>query len=357
MPRVVIRRPAVWIPAVAGILLLGVIVLRVIDASTPTAGAPTVDQIRQESGIPVTIAPVESGDLAVWRGFNGTVSGLRDAVITARTGDRVVAVSVAVGDAVREGQVVVRQAGEAAQSRLRQAEAAFQQAERTVGRLRPLHEAGAISDQDLDMAVTQLELAEADLAAARDALALSSPLSGTVTEVIARPGMIPEPGDPLVRVANLSQLVVRVRASAREVAEIEPGQPARLRSGFAEGQVRRVALQADPASRLVEVEIAFPPGSGLTPGTLANVEVRIASREDALHVPHAAVRDGMVWIVGQDNLASRRPVQVGLASADRVEILSGLDPGDRVVVQGGSLLSEGARLQVVNGEAEAPGDV
>src|SRR5690606_24022680 len=102
----------------------------------------------------------------------------------------------------------------------------------------------------------------------------TSPLTGTTTEVVARAGMIPSPGDPLVRVADLSELVVRLNVSAGQAAEIREGQPARLPGGMnVPGEVRRLALQADPESRLVEVEIAFPPGSGMIPGTLVPVEV------------------------------------------------------------------------------------
>jgi multidrug resistance efflux pump len=84
--------------------------------------------------------------------------------------------------------VLVRQAGETSAARVRQAEAARSQAQRTVERLRPLHGAGAICDQEWDQALTQLELATTDVVTARDVLTLTSPLSGTVTEVMARPG-------------------------------------------------------------------------------------------------------------------------------------------------------------------------
>jgi RND family efflux transporter MFP subunit len=217
-----------------------------------------------------------------------------------------------------------------------------------VDRLRPLHEAGAISDQEWEQAQTQLELASADVATARDVLTLTSPLAGIVTEVIARPGMIPSSGDPLVRVADLSELVVYIRVSAADVREIREGQAARLFEGGPVGQVRRVGLQADPESRLVEVQVGFPPSSGLVPGTLATVQIEVASLADVVNVPRGAVREGSVWVVGADSVASRRAVRVGLATADRVEIASGLQPGERVVVDGASLLSEGARVRIVD---------
>lgn len=357
MVKIDIRRRRVWIPVVLGVAFLAIVVVRVIQAGTPEEPSPSVEDIRQQSGLPVTVAEARRGELEIWMPFNGSVSGVRDAVIRARTGDQIASVLVSVGEYVREGQVVVRQAGETTLARTRQAELALEQAQRTVNRLRPLHEAGAISDQEFDQAVTQLELARADLAAARDMLALTSPLAGTVTEVTARPGMIPSSGDPLVRVADLSQLVVRLHVSAREASLIREGQPARLGSGAVLGRVRRVALQADPVSRLVEVEVAFPPGSGLIPGTLATVEIQVASADEAVQVPSTAVEEGFVWVVGEDEQVSRRPVQVGLEGVDRVEIVSGLEAGEQVVVEGGSLLSEGARVRIVNASGGIRDDV
>ncbi len=347
MAKIDIRDARVWVPALIGIVLVGVIVLRVVQASTPGEATPTVEQIRGEQGIPVTVATVAGGALAVTREYNGSVSGAREALVRARSGDQITTVPVSVGDRVGSGAVLVRQAGEASGARVRQAQAARLQAQRTVDRLRPLHEAGAISDQEWEGALTQLELARADVAAAGDVLTLTSPLAGTVTEVTARPGMIPSAGDPLVRVADLSQLVVYLRVGAAEAAEIREGQRAVLPSSGAQGTVRRVALQADPATRLVEVEVAFPPAVGLVPGTLATVQIEVASRGDAVQVPRTAVRDGAVWVIDEQNVASRREVQVGLQSRDRAEIVAGLSGGERVVVEGGSLLSEGARVRVV----------
>jgi RND family efflux transporter MFP subunit len=331
------------------VLLIGVIVLRVVQARSTEEAAPTVEEIREQQGIPVTAATAVRGDLDVWRSFSGTVSGIRDAEVRARTGDQIAAVSVAVGQRVSQGQTLVRVAGEAAQARVRQAEAALAQAQRAVDRLRPLHDAGAISDQEWENAVTRYQMARDDVAAAGEMLALTSPLSGTVTEVTARPGMIPSPGDPLVRVADLSRLVVRLHMSAADVREIEAGAPARVPGG-GEGEVQRIALQADPATRLVEVEVAFPPGSRLVPGTLERVDVRVGSQPDAVQVPREAVRDGVIWVIDGDERAVRRPVAVGLLTSERAEIRSGVDVGERVVVRGASLLSEGARVRVVNGQ-------
>jgi RND family efflux transporter MFP subunit len=344
-----IRRTRVWLPALVGTLLVAVVVFRVVQATAQADAQPTVEQIRAEQGVAVTVASVVAGELVAWHEFNGTVSGAQEAVVRARTGDEIASVPVTVGSRVGRGQVLVRQAGEGTAARVRQAEAARRQAASTVERLRPLHAAGAISDLEWEQAQTHLELATADVVAARDITTLTSPLAGTITEVIARPGMIPAAGDPLVRVADLSQLVVYLRVSAAEAAEIRMGQRARTATGGAEGQVRRVALQADPETRLVEVEVGFPPTAGLIPGTLATVQVEMARRAEAVQVPRAAVREGQVWVVAESGRVTRRDVRVGLQNRERTEIVAGLEPGERVVVEGGALLSEGALVRIVNG--------
>jgi membrane fusion protein, multidrug efflux system len=318
------------------------------EAQTPPDPAPTVEQIREERGLPVTVAP-PSGRSRSGASTAAMWAGLREAVVRARSEDQIAAVLVTVGQTVRLGQVLVRLSGEVAGARARQAESALQQAARNLERLRPLHEAGALSDQDWDNAQTQFDLAQADVAATRDALALTSPLTGTVTEVPARPGMIPSSGDPLVRVADLGRLLVRLRVSASQAAEMREGQPARIAGREATGRVRRIGLQAEAATRLVEVEVEFPRDTGLILGTLATIEVRIADRDHAVSVPRAAVRDNVTWVVGDDERVSRRVVTVGLQARDRVEIVSGVEAGEQVVIAGGSLLSDGARVRVVNG--------
>jgi membrane fusion protein, multidrug efflux system len=345
-----------WIPLLVLSAMIAIVVVRILQASAEREAAPTVETLRVEGGVPVTTSPTVEGPLEVWREFSGTVAGVREGVVRARTTDQISAVPVSVGQSVRQGQVLVRQAGETIQARLRQAETARQQAQRAVDRLRPLHEAGALSDQEWEDALTRLDLASADLSAAGEALSLTSPLSGVVTEVIARPGMVPSTGDPLVRVADLSQLVVFVRVSAAQAMEMRQGLPARVAETGVTGRVRRVALQADPATRLVEVEIEFPRGSGLIPGTLATAEVRVAARERAIHVPRAAVRDGRVWVVDENRRAVSREVTPGVTAGDRIEIASGLQPGDQVVVDGASLLSPDALVRVVGGEQGAPAD-
>lgn len=348
MARVDIRQPRVWLTGLIGLAMIGVVVYRVVQAANPEAPIPSVEALRESGGIPVTVVAATGGRLEIWRQHSGTVAGRREGVVRARSDDPVAAVTVSVGARVREGQALVRLSSEGVEARQRQAAAAEAQARRMLERMRPLHEAGALSDQEWDQVETQHALAVADLAAARAPLELTSPLTGTVTEVTARPGQVARSGEGLVRVADLSELHVFLHLSGADVEGLRTGLPARVGAG-ATGRVHRVALQADPATRLVEVVVAFPPSAGLIAGTMATIEVRTAEREDAVQVPRAAVRDGIAWVVGGGDRVERRAVRLGLQGTEVVEVLDGIQAGERVVVDGAALLSDGARVRVVAG--------
>lgn len=347
MPAINIRQTKVWLPALLGLALLAVVIFRVVQASIPEEPMPSVEEIREARGVSVTVAEVTRGPLEVWRQYSGTAAGRQEGVLRSRSDDPVAEVLVSVGARVRAGQVLVRMAGDGIEARRRQAEAATAQARRVLDRMRPLHEAGAISDQEWDQVTTQHELAVADLAAVRAMVELTSPLSGTVTEVLARPGLVTRGGDPLVRVSDLGEVLVYLHVSPADATELRAGQAARATNG-ATGRVQRVALQADPATRMVEVTVAFPPEAGLVAGTYATVEVRVAERPEAVQVPAIAIREGTVWVVGADDRVARRPVRTGLQGNGRTEVVEGLEPGERVVTEGAALLSDGAAVRIVS---------
>jgi len=178
---------------------------------------------------------------------------------------------------------------------------------------------------------------------------LTSPISGTVTDILVTPGSFPESGDPLVRISDLSRVQLLLKVSPDQRKELALGQPVFLPDSEIRGEVTRIALQADPESRLLEVELTFPESGPLLPGALSTVEVVILEKEATIAVPTVALRDGGIWVVDEEGVAHRLAVEAGLRSESRVEILSGLRPGARIVVAGASLLTEGVQTRIVGG--------
>jgi RND family efflux transporter MFP subunit len=340
----------VW--GAVALAVVALVAFRVVQARRGAPETPEVDEIRARIGIPVEVTAVREGELVVRREFTGVLRGIRSATIRARTGDEILDIPVRVGDRVRAGDVVIRQSSEGSLASVQQAQASSEQAQRNVERLRPLHERGAISDQDWDNALTGLRVAEANLAAARRRVDLESPIDGVVTDLLVNRGAMPESGDPLARVSDLSRLQVLVQVSAEQARELAVRQPAQLPEHGLEGSVSRVAMQADPASRLIEIELTFPggaAGANAVPGTLVTAQVEVGRRASALLVPRAAVSDGVAWVVDAEGVAHRREVTTGLEGDGQIEIVEGLAPGEQVVVAGQSLLSDGAQTRVVGG--------
>jgi len=337
--------------AVLALFVVGIFTARVIQLSKETPPPVTVEEIRDREGLPVVVAEADRGDLEVWRTFSGTVRGDRESILRAKGDEEIREVRVRVGDRVAAGQLLVRQAGGLSDARVRQADLVVEQAERRVERLRPLWEAGALSEQQWEEALTGLELARADrgaLGSLRDGVA---PIAGVVTEVPARVGAIPSGGDPLVRIVDDRFYRVPVLMSPEQAGEVEAGQPARLAGELeATGAVDRLSIQADLRTRLVEVEVRFPGGNGssLRPGAFLSLGIQVASVTDAVRIPRAALRPEGVWVVGSDQRAELRSVEVGLRGDGFFQVLSGIAPGERVVVEGSGLLSEGALVRVVN---------
>lgn len=359
----IISRKSVIIGIVV-VALATLVVMRIIQASAEVEPTPGVDEIRRQTGVPVEVAVVEEAPFELRRSFTGTLRGIRNAGIRARTADEILEIPVRVGQRIREGDVLVRQSAETSMASVRQAEAAYEQAHRNVERLRPLRERGAISEQDWDGVLTALRVAEANVEAARRAVVLTSPISGIVTDIMATPGSFPGVGDVLVQVSDLSRVQVLLQVSQEQSRELVRGQEAFLPAHHRRGEVTRIALQADHETRLMEVELTFPgmvpgeaqvasgagaPATAVVPGTLVQVEVVVGRRDSALAVPRTALQDGNVWVVDGDDIAHLRAVEVGLMGRERAEILGGLQAGERVVVAGASLLSEGIRTRVVGG--------
>jgi membrane fusion protein (multidrug efflux system) len=344
-----------WVLAVLGLLIIGVFAVRIVQLSEAAPVVETVDEIRVRQGIPVVVRSADQGTIEMWRPYTGTVSGEREAILRARNDDEVREIRVQVGDRVNVGDLLVRQVGAGSEARIQQVTVALELAERQVERLRPLWEAGALSDQRWEEANAQLAVARSDRNAVRELQDGTAPIRGVVTDVPGRVGMIPSQGMPLVQIVDDTWWRVTLRVSPEQAAELQIGQRAVISGGASddapvlEGRIERTAIQANPRSRLVEIEARFPGGAAtpLRPGSLASVRVLVDARQEVVRIPREGLRPEGVWILLADGTATLRSVETGLRGDDWIEIRSGVSAGEAVVVEGTRLLSEGAAARVV----------
>ncbi len=167
-------------------------------------------------------------------------------------------------------------------------------------------------------------------------------------------------GDPLMRISDLSQVQVLLGVSPGQREELAVGSagpsPVRVRRGT-DHPDRLAGRSRQPADRgggdlsweRARQRAQRQAPRRLCPAPSPRVEIVVGPSDAALQIPAAALQDGNVWVVDAQGMAHRRPVQVGLQGNGSVEILQGLQAGDKVVTAGATLLSDGVRTRVVGG--------
>lgn len=317
------------------------------------------DASRGERVIPVAAVPAERGTIARTLAVTGTVEPIRVVGVNSRLGGELLELSAEEGDVVGEGEVLARLDDRELQADRRSAEAAWEVARAALERAEQLRRREIVTQAEYERDRSAAAAAEARLDQIRTRIeyaTIRSPLRGVVTEKLAEVGDIVSTQSRLFTIADVSTMVVRVAVSELDVVELAPGEEVRVTldalpdTPFA-GRIRRVFPSADPATRLVPVEVAIS-GDGIArPGFLARVGFDLDAREGVVLVPQAAIQGAgtqeYVFVV-EDERAVRRPVTSGLTSRGRVEVRENLDPGELVVVSGQNLLRDGSSVRIVD---------
>jgi len=345
------------------------------------------EQAEQETIVPVNVSTVKTGTIDRSIRYIGTVSGEREVRLFSRIPDRIIDIRTDEGDYVSAGDVlavvenkVLKETVEQAEAALRIARANYANMEREYNRTRRLFEEDAISRQRFDQIETQFENSEASLMQAEASLTqarenfndafIKAPFDGIINERFLEIGDMSAGGIPIFSIIQIENVKVNIKVIDREYNYIQEGQNVRLQVRAHPGKVfngtvakKRPAF--DPVSRMAQVELLFPNRDGrLNPGMFGEIELVIDSREDVPLVPIEAllfrieldeslgrlideqlVRQPYVYVV-EGGRAVRRPLKLGYESHDAAEVISGLEPGDRIVIRGQNNLTDGIRVDI-----------
>lgn len=315
----------------------------------------------------VETAAVETGSIAREIEVSGTVEPLRSVGVNAQAAGALVAVNVEEGSYVQRGAVMARLDAREVEAQVESARASWEVARDAFARAQQLRERQVITQAEYDAARAAEAAARASLDQLRTRIGYTvvrAPASGVVTEKLVEVGAVVGAQTRLFTIAEVATLVTRVGVSELDVGSLRTGQPARVMLDAYpgqrfEGRIRRIFPSADPATRLVPVEVALT-GEAATaarPGFLARVGFALGQRDGVLLVPASAVvgqAGAQQVFVVVDGKAERRTVETGLSSEGRVEIVSGLRAGEAVVVTGSNNVRNNADVRVVSGPGGAP---
>lgn len=237
-----------------------------------------------------------------------------------------------------------------------QAQAEASLARSSLERARQLAGTKAISQQELDQLASQLAVREAMTRVDQERLAdreVLAPFDGVLGPRLVSAGQYVNAGTPLAVLVDDVQVKVRFRIPERQLGAVRPGQTGRLRvNAYPDreftGTVDLVSPEVDETTRTAEVRlVAANPEGRLRPGFFARVELVVGRREQAVVVSEAAIVPALdrysVFAVDGDR-ARKRDVKLGVRLPGKVEIVTGLEAGQAIVVSGQQKLVDGSRI-------------
>lgn len=227
-----------------------------------------------------------------------------------------------------------------------------------------LRKDGLDSNADVNTAKATYQSAEEALKAAQQrgaTLTLRAPVGGTVQGLTAKPGDLLAAGTTVATIGAHGDLRVHLGVDPATASHVRAGQPISISainaSGSASTNVIGVDPQIDPATHLASIYARLPAGIPIGPGQPVKAVITLSGAAAGVTVPYSALLDdgghSYVFVVS-NGVAKRRDVTPGNSAGDAIQVLHGLSPGERVVVQGGTALDDGMKVHEQGTPPAAP---
>lgn len=320
------------------------------------ASAPTTEEKAASAPVPVEIEAAERGDIFATYTATTTIASDVDAPVPARVTGDVVAILVEEGDAVAEGDVLARLDGERLRLEMLAAKANLERVRGEYNRLKDLHERNLVSAAMYEGLRYDLEALEATYKLKKlnyDYSAIRAPIAGVVSSRDVKLGENVAAGQVTFRITETSELVAYLSIPQTELSKFDAGHPATLEVDSMPGAafdatIARISPTIDTRNGTFRATAIIDNNAGeLAPGMFARFTIAYEKREDVVIIPSDAVvvedNELSVYVVAGDEV-DKRIIETGVRSNGRIEVLSGLEGDEDVVVVGQSSLREGSKV-------------
>lgn len=316
------------------------------EKNKPTADNQPVAQVHAQSTEAKTHIAVEE--------VVGTVRPKLRSAIEAKVSGRIEQMVAVPGLRVKRGDLLAQLDAREIQAKLDQATAARDQAESDLARYSKLITQHAITQQEFEATQSRARIARASVTETetmRGYTKITAPFDGIITSKLADVGDLAAPGKPILEMEDPQALRFEADVPEAILARIEPGAVLPVRIGGQpeiSGTVGEISPAADPNSRTFLVKLDLPQASGLRGGQFGRVSVPVGE-SSVLRVPATAVLQRgqmeIVFVIDRDH-AVLRLVKAGRTIGNEVEILSGIDAGEKVVTDHVAQLVDGQRVDI-----------
>ena len=321
--------------------------------------------------IPVAVEEARIGPIASYYSATATLEVRKEAEVLARVSGIVKKIEAEEGEFVQQDSVLLRIENNEYRLRVDQAAATTKNLKSRFDRMKELSR-DLVSVEEFETVKNDLETAEANEGLARLTLSyttVTAPFTGRVVRRLVDVGQNVNVNTPLFMLADFNPLLARVHVPSKEFRKIETDQTVELvldsNKQRLQGRIWLVSPTIDPTTGTIKVTVEirdYPEDT--RPGDFAEVRIVTERHPSGVLVSRSAVftdKGDQVVYVAVGTVAERRVVEMGFTTEDRAEILSGIRPGDRVVVKGQRSLKHGYPLKILEDDLPAsaltPGSV
>lgn len=342
-----------------------IIVLAVLLAAVAITGCKDQDSIANTKSnsneipaVPVStvvLNPVPIKDVIF---LPGVTEAWQDVQVAANTAGRIEWLGPREGQKVNKGDLLAKIEVSALKAALEHAEAAYQLADDLCERRRRLYERKIIAKEELDQSETQRKLALTDLEQIKVKYNHGfpkSPITGIINHLYVDVGEYADLGKPLADIVNIDKIKINVQVPELDVRYVKKGQKTPLKiDAFPDrelvGIVDFVAFKADPATKTFLVRSVIDnPAHDIRPGMIGRLAFVRKVIPDAIVAPLFALVDKggeRIVFVEKDGVVQSRTISIGVIEGDRVQITSGLNAGDHLIVKGHTEVEDGMKVIV-----------
>ena len=322
---------------------------------------------KEEEAVPVEVTQLSTGRMEQVLRYSANLEAENHVQVYSQAARLVRELLVEEGDNVKQGHVLLRLVDEEQRNNLAKARSQLDKSDREFQRLERLFKEELISEQKISEAtydLEQLRIAVSDAERELGYTQVKAPISGTVTARLVKLGDQVSINQHLFDIVDFDSMVARVYVPEKNLAQLKPGQVARITSqALGEhvfmGSIDRVAPVVDPRTGTLKVTVAVGSQTGLLPGLYVDVALVTAVHDQALLMPKRALvydKDRVfVFRLGEDRRVERLALAPTLSDRNHVKVEAPLEPGDQVVVAGQAGLKDGT-LVSLPGDADKVDD-
>ena len=290
----------------------------------------------------------------------GSFQSRQELTVTATANGRLVSLNVKEGQYLSQGALIAQIENSALSSQLATAKVALRNAEKDLERITSANQVGATTKMQIEQAQLQVENLNSNIATINEQMKfyrVTAPMSGYVNKMMIEPGSFAMAGTPILEMVDISTVKLVVKVDEKWMPLLKLGQTVKVKTEVypdknLSGKVSRIGVKSD-ASKKFEVEIDLPnTGNQLKAGMYARATFENLGTVDAMYIPRSAivgsVKDAKVYTVNAaDSTVALTAVEVGAYQGNNIEIKSGLQVNDQVVVMGQINLNDGVKVAIV----------